>query len=113
MPSEPLSMCSVCGRPPGTCARFNFNVTSCRERESRWCNACLGGSDRCWRGAECERIGRERAESRLAEALEALRKVGCLGKRSGMACPTPWGEPCVVCRVLAGTPPGNFAKELA
>jgi hypothetical protein len=108
MPSEPLSMCSVCGRPPASKAlRLSYEARG----------GAVPGI--CYREAlviaECERIGRERAESRLAEALEALHEVGCIDRALSYnakprltRCPEAL-EPadwCSVCRVLAGTPPG-------
>jgi hypothetical protein len=82
MPSEPLSMCSVCGRP------------ECQRDRRAWDEDIY----------DCEHAARLTAESRLAEALEALRATSCA--RFPSYCSSgDMRMGCARCRVLAGTPP--------
>jgi hypothetical protein len=88
MPSEPLSMCSVCGRP------------ECQRDRRAWDEDIY----------DCEHAARLTAESRLAEALEALRATSCANRTREVGNPEDECNDergyCARCRVLVGTPPG-------
>jgi hypothetical protein len=101
MPSEPLSMCSVCGRPIPPKDYNGLDEGVCLVTDGR----------RCRESAVAARLT---AESRLAEALEALRRVGCLRYTSEFPAPCkPEDEDtCSRCRGLwAGTPPGPAPSQ--
>jgi hypothetical protein len=96
MPSESLSVCSVCGRP---IPPKDYNGTGegvCLVTDGRRCR-------------EAAITARLTAERRLAEALEALREVPCANRTREVGNPDDECNDergyCARCRVLTGTPP--------